>query len=123
MIFSDAAALNFGFDNFRFPFRFNPGTNGENVEMGLIDKSYLVTLNQRVPGSSPGAPTIFINNIKCLRQSPRRIRAVKKVINSYKLFWCEFCRAEPQKIIRSSPTQRSIWSIRRASGTATPLTL
>ena len=26
--------------------------------MGLIYKSYLVTLNQRVPGSSPGAPTI-----------------------------------------------------------------
>jgi len=25
--------------------------------MGLINKSYLVTLNQRVPGSSPGAPT------------------------------------------------------------------
>ena len=25
--------------------------------MGLIYKSYLVTLNQRVPGSSPGAPT------------------------------------------------------------------
>jgi hypothetical protein len=25
--------------------------------MGLINMSYLVTLNQRVPGSSPGAPT------------------------------------------------------------------
>jgi hypothetical protein len=31
--------------------------NGGNVEMGLINKSYRVTLNQRVPGSSPGAPT------------------------------------------------------------------
>ena len=31
--------------------------------MGLINKSYLVTLNQRVPGSSPGAPT---NKIKDL---------------------------------------------------------
>ena len=47
------------FDIFQFPFRFNPGTNGGNVEMGLIDKSYLVTLNQRVPGSSPCAPTKF----------------------------------------------------------------
>ena len=28
--------------------------------MGLINKSYLVTLNQRVPGSSPGAPTTNI---------------------------------------------------------------
>ena len=46
------------FDIFQFSFRFNPGTNGGNVEMGLIYKSYLVTLNQRVPGSSPGAPTI-----------------------------------------------------------------
>ena len=26
--------------------------------MGLINKSYLVTLNQRVQGSSPCAPTI-----------------------------------------------------------------
>ena len=31
--------------------------------MGLIYKSYLVTLNQRVPGSSPGAPTNKINNL------------------------------------------------------------
>src|SRR5262245_60342828 len=46
------------FDIFQFSFRFNPGTNGGNVEMGLIYNSYLVTLNQRVPGSSPGAPTI-----------------------------------------------------------------
>ncbi len=29
--------------------------------MGLINKSYLLTLNQRVPGSSPGAPTNKIN--------------------------------------------------------------
>ena len=48
---------NFHFDIFQFFCRFNPGTNGGNVEMGLINKSYLVTLNQRVPGSSPGAPT------------------------------------------------------------------
>jgi hypothetical protein len=50
-------ALHSRFDIFQFPFRFNPGTNGGNVEMGLINKSYLLTLNQRVPGSSPGAPT------------------------------------------------------------------
>ena len=31
--------------------------------MGLINKSYLVTLNQRVPGSSPGAPTNHFNNL------------------------------------------------------------
>ena len=45
------AQLDFRFDIFQFPFRFNPGTNGGNVEMGLINKSYLVTLNQRVQGS------------------------------------------------------------------------
>ena len=45
------------FDIFQFPFRFNPGTNGGNVEMGLINKRYLLTLNQRVQGSSPCAPT------------------------------------------------------------------
>jgi hypothetical protein len=39
-----------GFDIFQFPFRFNPGTNGVNVEMGLINKSYAVTLSQRVQG-------------------------------------------------------------------------
>ncbi len=44
---------NSGFDNFQLPFRFNPGTNWGNVEMGLKNKSYLMTLNQRVPGSSP----------------------------------------------------------------------
>jgi len=31
--------------------------------MGLIDKSYLVTLNQRVPGSSPGAPTKYLKHL------------------------------------------------------------
>ena len=31
--------------------------------MGLIYKSYLMTLNQRVPGSSPGAPTNKFNNL------------------------------------------------------------
>jgi hypothetical protein len=51
------AQLDFRFDIFQFPFRFNPGTNGGNVEMGLINKSYLMTLNQRVAGSSPAAPT------------------------------------------------------------------
>ena len=37
--------------------------------MGLINKSYLVTLNQRVPGSSPGAPTNHFNNLTntCMR--------------------------------------------------------
>jgi hypothetical protein len=51
------AHLDFRFDIFQFPFRFNPGTNGGNVEMGLINKSYLLTLNQRVVGSIPTAPT------------------------------------------------------------------
>src|SRR3974377_1783724 len=50
------AVTDFRFDIFQFPFRFNPGTNGGNVEMGLINKSYLVTLNQRGPGSDPAAP-------------------------------------------------------------------
>jgi hypothetical protein len=59
---SDATLLNSRFDIFQFPFRFNPGTNRGNVEMGLINKSYLVTLNQRVPGLSPGAPTNKINS-------------------------------------------------------------
>jgi hypothetical protein len=36
------------FDIFRLSFRFNPGTNGGNVEMGLINKGYLLTLNQRL---------------------------------------------------------------------------
>ena len=42
--------------------------------MGLIYKSYLVTLNQRVPGSSPGAPTNKINSLnrKSLRSSGKR---------------------------------------------------
>jgi hypothetical protein len=31
--------------------------------MGLIDKSYLVTLNQRVQGSSPCAPTNEFNKL------------------------------------------------------------
>jgi len=35
----------------------------EMSKWGLMNKSYLVTLNQRVPGSSPGAPT---NQIKQL---------------------------------------------------------
>jgi hypothetical protein len=48
------------FDIFQFSCRFNPGTNRGNVEMALINKSCLVTLNQRVPGSSPGAPTIIL---------------------------------------------------------------
>jgi hypothetical protein len=56
---SDATLLNSRFDIFQFPFRFNPGTNGGNVEMGLINKSYLVTLNQRVVGSIPTAPTTW----------------------------------------------------------------
>ena len=51
------------FDIFQFPFRFNPGTNRGNVEMGLIDLAYLVTLNQRVQGSSPCAPTIDVATI------------------------------------------------------------
>ena len=54
------------FDIFQFPFRFNPGTNGGNVEMGLINKSYLLTLNQRVQGSSPCAPTIISHYAQCL---------------------------------------------------------
>jgi len=52
------------FDIFQFPFRFNPGTNRGNVEMGLIDLAYLVTLNQRVQGSSPCAPTTFHHKIQ-----------------------------------------------------------
>ena len=32
--------------------------------MGLINKSYLVTLNQRVTGSSPVAPTNHFNNLR-----------------------------------------------------------
>jgi hypothetical protein len=60
---SDALRFNSRFDIFRFPFRCNPGTNGGNVEMGLIDKRSLVTLNQRVPGSSSGAPTIDFNHL------------------------------------------------------------
>jgi hypothetical protein len=63
MTISAVTLLKSRFDIFHFPFRFNPGTNGGNVEMGLIDKSYLVTLNQRVQGSSPCAPT---NKIKWL---------------------------------------------------------
>jgi hypothetical protein len=31
--------------------------------MGLIDKSYLMTLNQRVQGSNPCAPTNHLNNL------------------------------------------------------------
>ena len=31
--------------------------------MGLIYKSYLLTLNQRVQGSSPCAPTNILNNL------------------------------------------------------------
>ena len=34
--------------------------------MGLINKSCLVTLNQRVQGSSPCAPTNNINNLDAL---------------------------------------------------------
>jgi hypothetical protein len=74
--------------------------------MGLINQSYLVTLNQRVPGSSPGAPTKIINNINDIQQSSRRVRVAQKGINSYKLFWREFCRAEPQKIV--SPVRRRV---------------
>src|ERR1700733_9622874 len=32
------------FDIFEFSFRFNPGTNGGNVEMGLTDKGYKLLL-------------------------------------------------------------------------------
>jgi hypothetical protein len=71
MTISDATLLNSRFDIFQFPFRFNPGTNGGNVEMGLINKSYLVTLNQRVAGSSRAAPT---NKINDLDERPRRKR-------------------------------------------------
>jgi hypothetical protein len=60
------APHDFHFDIFQFPFRFNPGTNGGNVEMGLINKSFLVTLNQRVPGSSPGAPTKYIKRLAAI---------------------------------------------------------
>jgi hypothetical protein len=41
------ALPDFRFDIVQFPFRFNPGTNGKNVEMSLINKSFLVTLNGR----------------------------------------------------------------------------
>ena len=51
------------FDIFRFPFWFNPRTNGGNVEMALIREPYLVTLNQRVQGSSPCAPNTDINSL------------------------------------------------------------
>ena len=51
------ASANSRFDIFQFPIRLNLGTNAGNVEMGLTNKSYLMTLNQRVQGSSPCAPT------------------------------------------------------------------
>jgi hypothetical protein len=62
--------------------------------MGLINQSYLVTLNQRVPGSSPGAPTIFINKLNGLKKISRRVGAAEKGIHSYKLFWREFFAPE-----------------------------
>ncbi len=37
--------------------------------MGLINKSYLLTLNQRVQGSSPCAPTNKINNLVTTRDN------------------------------------------------------
>jgi hypothetical protein len=49
----------FLFRHFPVSFRFNPGTNGGNVEMRLINESYLLTLNQRVQGSNPCAPTHY----------------------------------------------------------------
>jgi hypothetical protein len=58
MTISDAPLLNSRFDILQFSFRFNAGTIGELVEMALINKGYLLTLNQRVTGSSPVAPTI-----------------------------------------------------------------
>jgi hypothetical protein len=61
--FAFDALLSSRFDIFQFPFQFNPGKNGRNVEMGLIYKSYLMTLNQRLQGSSPCAPTNQINNL------------------------------------------------------------
>jgi hypothetical protein len=59
-----APHLDFCFDIFQFPFRFNPGTKEGNVEMGLINKGYPVTLNQRVQGSSPCAPTNHLIEFK-----------------------------------------------------------
>jgi len=38
-----------------------PERTEEVSKWGLIDNSYLVTLNQRVAGSSPAAPTIISN--------------------------------------------------------------
>jgi hypothetical protein len=44
--------------------------------MGLIYKSYLVTLNQRVAGSSPAAPTIQPIEIesKFFERAPHRLK-------------------------------------------------
>jgi hypothetical protein len=41
--------------------------------MRLINKSYLLTLNQRVQGSSPCAPTKFPRDINDVRKGRRTI--------------------------------------------------
>ena len=51
--------------------------------MGLINKSFLVTLNQRVPGSSPGAPT------KSFRDKTQRVRTPR--LPAAGLRTSEFC--------------------------------
>jgi hypothetical protein len=52
--------------------------------MGLINKSYTVTLNQRVQGSSPCAPTKFFNNTNTLYTSAKLVATITKVIKIYK---------------------------------------
>jgi hypothetical protein len=44
-------------DNIKFPFRLNAGMKREFVGMALMLLHFLPTLNQRVQGSSPCAPT------------------------------------------------------------------
>jgi hypothetical protein len=51
------------FDSINFSFPVNAGTKGEIVEMALMLLHYLPSLNQRVPGSSPGAPTNPIRDL------------------------------------------------------------
>jgi hypothetical protein len=50
-------------DKMKFPNTFNVGTNQEFVGMGLESLQYQPTLNQRVQGSSPCAPTNIFNNL------------------------------------------------------------
>ena len=44
--------------------------------MGLINKRFLLTLNQRVQGSGPCAPTNQINDLIAVRQASKRVMSV-----------------------------------------------